>query len=151
MAKENQFETETYCREVTSLHMVLIGFTIAIILTLLILWLLCPTPWSGLAFIFLIGGILNILNVFRKANKPLIILTRDAFIQKELKAFVNWKDIDHVEFSPGKIRKILNIYYRKDHKIKKLRTLYASVENKEQLLASLKRFSTEYGFAFEET
>ena len=91
------------------------------------------------------------MSIYRRLSKPLIILTQDAFIQKELKAVVNWEDIDHVEFSPGKIRKILDIYYRKDHQIKKVRTLYASVENKEQFLASLKRFSTEYGFAFEET
>ena len=143
-------EEEKYFGQISLEYIFFLVFILSILATLLVRWFIHSEPDVALAVVLFTIAFLCFLIIGKRFTGEVIILTQEAFIQKGLEAIVNWEDIDHIVFSPRKFRKILDIYYRKDHQIKKLRTLYASVENKEQLLASLRRFSTEYKFAFDE-
>ena len=149
--KTERVEEEKYYGQISLEYIFFLVFMFSILVTPLVRWFIYSEPDVALAVVLFTIAFLCFSVIGKRFTGEVIILTQDAFIQKGLEAYVNWEDIDHIVFSPRKFRKILDIYYRKDHQIKKLRTLYASVENKEQFLASLKRFSTEYGFAFDET
>ncbi|MGD2249033.1 MAG: hypothetical protein PVF58_11560 [Candidatus Methanofastidiosia archaeon] len=97
-----------------------------------------------------IGVFISYVLVTIGIKKMQVILTRDAFILTELRRAIPWEDIDHVEYHPGKIRKILTVYYQKHNQITKLVTSLDTIEDREQFLKSLREFSKMYGFLIEE-
>jgi hypothetical protein len=100
--------------------------------------------------IIYIGFFLLLVFLALVVKKMQIILTRDAFIQMELKGVIPWEDIDHVEYHPGKNRKTLTIYYQKHNQLQRFVTSLDAIEEREQFLKSLKEFSKMYGFFIEE-
>ncbi|MGD2249036.1 MAG: hypothetical protein PVF58_11575 [Candidatus Methanofastidiosia archaeon] len=100
--------------------------------------------------IIYIGFFLLLVFLAIGVKKMHIILTRDAFIQMELKGVIPWEDIDHVEYHLGKNRKTLTIYYQKHDQLQRFVTSLDAIEEREQFLKSLKEFSKMYGFLIEE-
>lgn len=112
---------------VTFLDTVLLGY--------LLYWITHPER----SMVFVVGVIISVaLYLFMLFSMSLIkrtkiILIKDAFAQTVVGGVTPWKDIDLVEYYPGKHRKGLTIYYRKDNQIKNLAHLMLVLRIKNNL------------------
>ena len=150
--EKEHFRIEIYRARID--HWIVVGMTFlgTVILAYIVYWIIHP----GRSMVFVSGVIISVvlylflLFIVRAFKRLRIILTRDAFIQTVIEGVIPWEDIDHVEYDPGEYRKGLSIYYTKHDQIKKLGTFYATIEDREQFLESVREFSKLYGFTIRE-
>ena len=140
---------EMYYAHISYEGILLLAFPVVALCILVVAWII--TPQGEEPFLFLLGVLILVPIVIQRIWKRIeIILTRDAFIQMELKKAILWTDMNSIEVVHKTFFTDVFMYYKKGDQSKKLRTLFPIIEDKKQFLESLRKNASIHGIPFRE-
>lgn len=149
LKEPRKFEVETYRKQMYP-ELWIPLFVVSVCILFILTQRITP-PELGISLLVFLsaGGFFVLFHMLKSKERVQIVLKSDCLIQtgKQSKE-IPWKDIHSVVLFPKVFRKELCICFKEDDQIKEFYPLYNTMENKEDFLRSLKRFSKKHGFDF---